>query len=137
MEIDPAGAGDHLDEIDMKIHRLKELMRSVVAGFPYPLGKDLVKDLVTYAISRSNLKASKGIESNVCPRVRFTGYKPDFKTELSLAFGDYVEVYDPKSKGKSNDIITAQTEPCVALSPSASRNGSWVFYITNDYFNCA
>jgi len=104
VEIDPAGAGDHLDEIDMKIHRLKELMRSVVAGLPYTLGKDLVKDLV------------------------FTGYKPDFKTELSLAFGDYVEVYDPKSKGKSNDIMTAQTEPCVALYPSASRNGSWVFY---------
>jgi len=103
-------------------------MKSVVAGVPYPLGKDLVKDLVTYAVSRSNLKASTRIESNVCPRIRFTGYKPDFKTELSLAFGDYVEAYDPRSKGKSNDVMTARTEPCVALYPSANRNGSWMFY---------
>jgi hypothetical protein len=128
IEIDPAGAGDHLNDIDTKIRRLKELMRSVIAGLPYPLAKEQVKDFAVYAVSRSNLKASIGLESTVCPRVRFTGYKRDYKTELCLAFGDYVEAYDPKSKDRSNDVMVARSELCVALYPSANRNGSWIFY---------
>jgi hypothetical protein len=31
VEIDPSGAGDHLDKIDTKIRRLKELMRCVIS----------------------------------------------------------------------------------------------------------
>jgi len=83
-----------LDAVDTKICRLKELMRSVMAGLPYPLPRDRIKDLVTYAVSRTNLKASTELESNVCPRVRLTRHKSDFKSELSLAIGDYVEAYN-------------------------------------------
>lgn len=104
------------------------MMQSVVAGLPYLLAKDRVKDLVIYAVSMSNFKASTGIELNVCLCVRFIGYEPDFKTELGLAFGDYIKAYDPESKDKSNNGMPARTEPCVALNPSANRNGSWVMY---------
>ena len=95
---------------------------------PYKIRKDRIKDLATYAVSRTNLRSTQGLVSSESPRVRFTGIKPDFNTELGLSFGDYVEAYDPKAAGKSNDGMTPRTEPCIALYPLANRNGSWVFY---------
>jgi hypothetical protein len=127
-EIDVSGAGDHLNMVDTKIPRLKELMRAVIAGLPYKLSRDRVKDLVAYAVSRTNIKGTEGLISSESPRVRFTGVKPDFRTEFGLAFGDYVEAYNPRAAGRSNNVNTPRTEPCIALYPSANRNGSWVFY---------
>jgi hypothetical protein len=37
--------------------------------------------------------------------------------EYSLAFGDYVESYDPKAHKDSNNVLVPCTEPCVALCP--------------------
>ena len=131
VEIDPAGAGDHLNMIDTKIRRVKEIMRSVIAGLPYKLAKERIKDLTTYAVNRTNLKSSQGLISNESPCVRFTGIKPDFKAEFGLSFGDYVEAYNPRAQGKSNDITEPRTEPCIALYPSANKNGSWILYNLN------
>jgi hypothetical protein len=63
--------------------------------------------------------------------VRLTGFKPEFKREFGLAFGDYTEVFDPKESERSNNITVPRTEPCIALYPSANQNGSWVFYNLN------
>jgi len=131
VEIDPSGVGDHLDKIDTKIKRLKELMRSVIADLPYKLPKERIKDLVIYAVSRINIRSTKALNSEASPRVRLTGFKPDFKHEFGLAFGDYAEVYDPKSADTSNDVTTPRTEPCIALYPSANKNGSWIVFNLN------
>ena len=84
IEIDVSGTGDHLDKVDSKIRRVKELMRSVIAGLPYKLPQERVKDLVTYAVSRINIKSVSSLLDGDCPRVRFTGVKPDFKSEFGL-----------------------------------------------------
>jgi hypothetical protein len=131
VEIDPSGAGDHLDKIDTKIRCLKELMRSVIADLPYKLPKDRMKDLVTYAVSRMNISSTKALNNEASPRVRLTGFKPDFKHEFGPAFGDYAEVYDPKSADKSNDVTMPRMQPCIALYPSANKNGSWIFFNLN------
>jgi len=131
VEIDPSGAGDHLDKIDTKIRRLKELMRCVIADLPYALPRERVKDLVIYGVTRLNIRSTKALNDEASPRVRLTGFKPDFKHEFGLAFGDYAEVYDPKSKDESNNVNIPRTEPCVALYPSTNKNGSWVFYNLN------
>jgi hypothetical protein len=49
--IDTVGAGDHLDKVDAKIRRVKETIRSVIAGLPYRLPRARMKDLVTYVVS--------------------------------------------------------------------------------------
>jgi hypothetical protein len=103
VEIDPSGTGDHLDRIDTKIRRVKELMRSMVSGLPYRLPKDRVKDLVTYAVGRLNLRSTEMLISAECPRVRFTGQRPEYSSELALAFGDYVEAFNPKAHARLND----------------------------------
>jgi hypothetical protein len=85
------GASDHLDKIDGKIRRLKELYRSVHAGLPWRLPKSEVKNLVCYCTSRMNFRRSSSNVSTISPHVAFTGRKPNYKKELGLAFGDCVE----------------------------------------------
>jgi hypothetical protein len=126
--MDISGAGDHLDKIDSKTRRIKETMRSVIAGLPYKLHSDRGKDLATYAVHRMNTRRTEALPDNVCPRVKFTGVKPDFKKEFGLAFGDYVEAYNPRAAERSNDVEQPRTEPCIALYPSGNKNGSWMLW---------
>jgi hypothetical protein len=128
VEVDTSGAGDHLVMVDTRIRRIKEIMRAVIAGLPYRLHHDRMKDLAKYAVNRTNLKSTQGLISKESPRVRFTGRKPAYKAEFGLSFGDYVESYNPRAEAKSNDVTVARTEPCIALYPSANRNGSWIMW---------
>jgi hypothetical protein len=59
----------------------------------------------------------------VCPRVLFTGVKPNYRKELSLAFGDYVELYT----GTDNTSRECST-PCIALYPVGNATGAWQFW---------
>lgn len=127
-DIDIAGTGDHLNMVDTKIRCIKELMRAVIAGLPYKLAKDRIKDLAMHAVSRINFKSTEGLILSESPHVRFTGMKPDYKTEFGLAFCDYVEAYNPQAAKRANDVNMPRTEPCIALYSSANRNGSWVLY---------
>jgi hypothetical protein len=131
IEVDLSGAGDHLNKVDSKIRRIKETARSMIAGLPFRIGKPRAKDLITYAVSRVNVKTTSSLNNCTCPRVRFTGLKPEFKNEIGLSFGDYVEVYNPRVEGRSNDVLTMWTEPCIALYPSANRKGSWIMLNLN------
>jgi hypothetical protein len=106
-------------------------MRSVVSGLPFKLPKDRVMDLVTYAVGRLNLRNTEMLMSQECPRVRFTGQTPEYSSDLALAFGDYVEAYNPKAHAKSNDVFVPRTEPCIALYPAVNTNGFWVLFNLN------
>jgi hypothetical protein len=46
----------------------------------------------------------------------------NYKKELSLAFGDYVEVYDG-----TDNTAHSHSVPCVALYPCNNMTGSWAF----------
>jgi hypothetical protein len=69
----------------------KRVDRLVIAGLPYKLAKDHIKDPVTYVVSRMNLKGTSALNIRECPRVCFVGFKPGYKLALGLSFGDYVE----------------------------------------------
>jgi hypothetical protein len=47
----------------------------------------------------------------------------DYRKELSLAFGDYCEVFD----GMDN-TSKQRSVPCIALYPCCNATGSWIFY---------
>jgi hypothetical protein len=79
--------GDHLNKVDSKIRCIKETARSLVAGLPFRIGKPKANDLITYAVSRVNVKTTSSLNDCTCPRVRFTGLKPEFKNEFGLSFG--------------------------------------------------
>ena len=123
VQVDIAGAGDHMDKIDAKIRRLKEMIRSIYTGLPWKLPDMMIKDLVKYAVSRMNLKKSSSNGEVESPRVAFTGRKPNYVKELSIGFGDYCEVY--RNNVTSNDVTQARTVPCIALRPAGNATGSW------------
>ena len=108
--IDIGGAGDYVSKVDVKIHCIKELYRSVKAGLPWKLPPSLVKDLVTHAVSHINIRRTTALNVNVCPKVLFTGLHVNYKKELSLAFGDYIEVYDG-----TDNMARSRSVPCIAL----------------------
>ena len=92
------------------------------AGLPWKQPASLVKDLVTYAVSCINIRRMMASNMNVCPKVLFTGLHVNYKKELSLAFGDYVEVYDG-----TDNTARSRSVPCIALYPCNNMMGSWAF----------
>jgi hypothetical protein len=59
----------------------------------------------------------------VCPKVLFTGLKPNYRKELSLAFGDYVEVHTG-----TDNTSRERSVPCIALYPVGNATGTWQFW---------
>jgi hypothetical protein len=79
----------------------------------------LVKDLVSFAVSRMNIESSAAINQMVTPKVLFTGFRLDFRKELGLAFGDYCEVFNG-----TDNTSRARSVPCVTLYPCNNASGS-------------
>jgi hypothetical protein len=121
--IDVSGTGDFVPKVDIKIRRIKEVYRSIKAGLPWKLPPMLVRDLMAYAVSRINIRRTTAISQNVCPRVLFTGMRVDYRKELSLAFGDYCEVFDG-----TDNTSKQRSVPCIALYRCCNTTGSWVFF---------
>ena len=122
-EIDVGGVRDYVVKVDAKIRRIKETYRCVKAGLPWKLANSRVKDLVAYCVLRQNLMSTTALNGVLSPRVLFTGVKPNYKNELSLAFGDYVEVHN----GTTN-TSKERSLPCIALYPLGNSTGSWLFW---------
>ena len=118
------GTGDHVPKLDAKVRSLKELTRSIVSGLSFKIPENLVQDLVSYAVNRMNTRKSGGSASTESPRVRFTGRKVNYKREFTLSFGEYVECYDPTSRGNT---MKERTNSCIALYPCGNVSGSWYF----------
>ncbi len=72
-------------------------------------------------MSRINIWRTTALTENVCPWVLFTGIPVNYKKELQLAFGDYVEAYE----GTYN-TSQACSAACIALYPANNVAGSWV-----------
>jgi hypothetical protein len=122
--VDVCGAGDHVPKAEAKIRRLKELMRSVYLSLRFPLPRNYLKDLVTYAVERINLFPVSSTGSMISPKARATGRRVRFDRELGLKFGDYAEVHGADTSSK---ITLSRTEPCLALHPAGNLGGSWIF----------
>ena len=120
--IDTGGAKDNVAKVDIKIRRIKELCRSVQASLPWTLPKTLIKNLVSYAVARLNIRRTTAINRNICPKVLFTGIKVNFTKELGLEFGTYAKVYNG-----TDNTSRSRSIPCISLYPCSNSTGSWEF----------
>lgn len=109
--------------MESKIRRIKEICRCVKSELEWAFPNALVKDLVKYGTSRTNIRRTKAANTNVCPRVKFTGQKVNYKQELALAFGDYVEAKNPRARSNG---LNDRTKSCIALYPLSNFSGSWM-----------
>jgi hypothetical protein len=110
--------------VDRKIRFIKERIRSIIHGLPFPLPPSLMKYCVYFATSRINLIRHSETSDKISPLELFTGRRTDFKIDLRVAFGDYVQVHTPHS---SNNMDPRSTG-CIALLPTGNKNGSVLFY---------
>ncbi len=78
---------------------------------------------MAYVVSRMNIRRTSALADNVCPHVLFTGMPVDYKKELSMAFGDYVESYEG-----TDNTSRACSSACIALYPAANSTGAWVLW---------
>lgn len=78
MDTDIGGVGDHVAMIDSHTHYIKEQYCNIKNGLPWALPRSKVKDLVAYVVPRMNVRHTSAINTNVCPKVIFTGGKLDF-----------------------------------------------------------
>jgi hypothetical protein len=74
------------------------------------------RSIVIYCVSRINLCTTSALQGTICPRVLFTGLKPNYRKELSLAFGDYVELYTG-----TDNMSRERSTPCVTYNPELTN----------------
>ncbi len=60
--------------------------------------------------------------ANICPRVLFTGIPVPY-SELSVAFGDYVELYEG-----TDNTSESRSAACIALCPVGNSTESWTLW---------
>jgi len=121
--IDVAGASDYIAKADAKIRRIKEMYKNVKLGLLWKLLKVLVKGLIAYVVSRLNIRRTMAQSEIVCPRVLFTGAPVDYRKELQVAHGDYLEAYE----GTEN-TLRARSAVCIAMYPAGNLSGSWILW---------
>jgi hypothetical protein len=85
--------------------------------------KQLVGDLVAYAVSRLNIRLTTALSEKICPKVLFTENPVNYRKELQLAFGDYIEAYE-----STMNTMMQWSSACIALHPAANSTGSWILW---------
>lgn len=70
-----------------------------------------------------NICRTNTLAESVCPHLLLKGIPVNYKKELMLAFGDYIEAYE----GMDN-TFKACSWMCVALCPTGTVIGSWVLW---------
>ena len=109
IEIDISGAGDHLPVVDVRIRHIKENARTLIQSLDFDLPRAFIKYLITYCVSRMNVRTGSASSGHLCPRVKMTGRKVNYKTEFALKFGDCVEAKDP---GVVSNSMDPRTQTC-------------------------
>jgi len=64
-KVDVGGASDYVPKVDAKIHRIRELYRTVRSGLAWRLPGLLVPDLVAYAVARLNIYRTSALTEAV------------------------------------------------------------------------
>ncbi len=121
-----SGAGSHAPVVERRIRVIKERVRGILSTLPYALPQSLFKYLVAFAVSRLNLAPANTIVSNITPRQWITGARPDFKRDVRIAFGEYVEAHN--STIVQRNSMSPRTDPAIALLPTGNSQGSVWFY---------
>ena len=131
IQLDIAGVGMHVGEVERYIRTIKERVRCTTHHLPfkrYP--KIMTTGCVTYNIKRlNNLPADDGVSDTMSPNTLITGAPGiEYKELTKLQFGDYVQVHQ-------ENTITNTNEPrsvgAIAIYPSGNAQGTWYFMSLN------
>ena len=109
--------------VDGKINIMKERIRITLHQLDYPLPSYLLKHLVFYITSRMNMIGSNPY-TLLSPKEILTGCKLDYRRDLRLSFGAFVQVKVPRTE----NCLDEKTVSRIALNPAMDNFGSTYFY---------
>ena len=120
--------GQHVAIIESRIRRIKERIRAHVSVLPFKLTKRSMSWLVIFVVHRYNCLPLGDQHDMMSPRQRFTGCKPNYKKDLQLGFGDYVQAVIPANQSGARNALVERTEGAIALYPTGNL-GAWRFLL--------
>ena len=94
VEVDVGGAGNYVPEVDAKLHRIKELYRTVNSKLAWMLPGLLVQDLVVWTALRIYIHRLEVLEAAIALKAAFSGNPMYYHKDVKLAFGDCIEKYE-------------------------------------------
>ena len=124
IRLNPAGSGRHVPVIEKKIRQVKERIRAHVNILPFKLSSILLMWLVFFCVSTINMIPTRIGEESISPREKFIGRKLDYKRDLRIGFGDYVQLH-PRC---TDNTMTSRTEGGIALMSTGNLQGSVLFF---------
>ena len=118
--LNPAGSGRHITIIEKKIKQDKERMRAHVNVLPFRLSSILLMRLVFFCVSTINMIPTRILEKSISPREKFKERKLDYKSDVRIRFGDYVQLHlEPNT-------LTSRTEG--GMMSTGNLQGSVLFF---------
>lgn len=118
--VELAGPGQHVPVVERMIRTIKERYRCHVNDLPFVMTSDLRRYCIYFCVRSLNLQANSQSTDGTSPWEQYSGMKLDYKRDLRVAFGDYVEATVPVTDNTS----APRTEGCIALLPMGNLTGS-------------
>lgn len=125
MIFNPAGPEQHVPIVENKIRQIKERVRAILSTLFFKLASFLLRWLVLYCVNRLNMSPSSTRMDATSPRELFLQRKIDFKRDLRISFGDYVQAH---SVNTIRNSMAPRVEGAIALLPTGNLQGSVKFY---------
>jgi hypothetical protein len=127
IRVEVCGTGQHVPIVENKIRQVKERVRSHVTTLPYLLPKLLMKWLVFFCVMRLNMLPNKSRTDGVLSPIElFKGRKVDYKRDVRIGFGEYVQAINPNIVPRNS--MAPRTDGAIALMPTGNMQGSVKFY---------
>jgi hypothetical protein len=129
--VNPAGSKEAVPVVERSIRVIKENFRSIIFSLPFVLAMIFTPYLLKLFIEqRINMMPKRTNETFISPRECLNGRKIDYKKDLALSFGDYLQAHrnDPATL---NNARVPRTDGAVALYPTGKLEGSWYFFNLN------
>jgi ribosomal protein L24E len=125
IRLEPHAPGSHCQIVERKIQTLKGGIRSCTHALPWRASLTILVWCVYFCANRINLVPNKTGYTNLCPQEALTGKKINYKIDVRVGFGDYVQMKTPNIESNSN---ISRTEGGIALLPVGNTQGSVKFY---------
>ena len=120
---DPVGTGVHVSIVESKIRRIKEKVRAILHSLPFNWPKKWLHWTVYFAVKARNRIPVRGSGTSLSPVELLTGIKSDARTDLRVAFGDYVQTREMDT----DNSMKERSKGCIALLPLGNLEGSVKF----------
>jgi hypothetical protein len=137
IEVQLAGPGQSVPEIERRIRPVKERVRIFDATLPFVMPRKVLVMCVLFVVHCLNLQPSATCTDSTSPHEQFSGRKLNAAKDLRTAFGDYCQATAPAT----DNTMLSRTQGCIALLPHMNLTGSVAMYciptariVTRDQF---